>query len=395
MPRRRLTSLLVCLALAALVAVALGNHSFAAARKACVVPSVKGKSLGAAKSALRRKGCGLGTVQRSFSTTVPRQHVISQHPHAGAHRPAGAKVSLLVSKGKRPAVLPSVGTVVASLQVPSPMGVFSVPGAVWVSEHDGDSIDRIDPSSNKVVAHVPVAKDGGQPARMALGGDTMLASNYSSQKLALVDPATNAIKKIVDGPFENCCDPTYGGGSFWLLEVSPGADVADHLIRLDPSGTVQANLHVPVAGGVTFGDGSVWGSSKGKVFRLDPATNKITARIAKNVPFPTYGAGSVWGVTESGNDLIRIDPASNAVSASIHLPRPGDVVVATDGAVWVADAADNGQGSRLWKIDPATNKVVGQVKLGHEDFINLSVGSDGSVWVALFYSDLVLRVHPS
>jgi hypothetical protein len=38
---------------------------------------------------------------------------------------------------------------------------------------------------------------------------------------------------------------------------------------------------------------------------------------------------------------------------------------------------------------------VGQVRLGHSDLMaDLSAGSDGSVWVSLFYSDLVLRVRP-
>jgi streptogramin lyase len=305
-------------------------------------------------------------------------------------------VRLVVSKGKRPAVLPSAGAVVASIEVSDgPMGLLSVPGAMWVTAHDGDSVFRIDTSSNKVIAQVVVAKNGGQPGRMAFGDGKILASNYSSPKFALVDPVKNTLTAVHGGRYENCCDPAYGGGSFWLPEVSSGSDIADHLIRVDASGTVQADLHVPGAGGVTFGAGSVWGSSNGKVFRLDPATNKITARIAANVPFPRYAADSVWGLTASGKELVRIDPARNVVSASIRLPQAGGEVTATDNAVWVTEAAAAGQGSHLWKIDPVTNKVVGQVRLGHSDLMaDLSATSDGSVWVSLFYSDLVLRVRP-
>jgi len=279
------------------------------------------------------------------------------------------------------------------------MGLLSVPGALWVSAHDGDSIDRIDTSSNKVVAQVAVLNrsyDNGQPARMTFGDGTIFAQNYSTDTIALVDPATNTLKSIVHGPFDNCCDPTYGAGSLWLLEVSPAADAADHLIRLDSAGHVQAMFHVSVAGGLAFGAGSVWGSSNGKVFRLDPATNKITARIAADAPFPTFGAGSFWALSTSGRKLVRIDPESNAVSASIRLPGAGGLLAATDSGVWVTEATDEGQGSHLWKIDPATNKVVGQVKLVKKDALgDVSLASDGSVWVSLFYSDLVLRVHPT
>jgi len=118
------------------------------------------------------------------------------------------------------------------------------------------------------------------------------------------------------------------------------------------------------------------------------------ARIATNVPSPLYGAASVWGLTASGRELVRIDPASNTVSASIRLPGPAGVLTVTDSAVWVGD---DGPGSHLWKIDPATNQVVGQVKLGPagETFGDLSAGDDGSVWVSLFESERVLRVRPT
>jgi hypothetical protein len=67
----------------------------------CVVPKVKGKSLKAAKRALKAHSCSLGKVKRGFSSKVKKGRVISQRPKPGRHLSHGAKVSLVISKGRR------------------------------------------------------------------------------------------------------------------------------------------------------------------------------------------------------------------------------------------------------------------------------------------------------
>jgi Pro-kumamolisin, activation domain/PASTA domain/IPT/TIG domain/Divergent InlB B-repeat domain len=67
----------------------------------CVVPNVRGKTLSAAKRALKAHSCAAGKVERAFSSTVPAGLVISQKPRAGTHLAHGGKVGLTVSKGKK------------------------------------------------------------------------------------------------------------------------------------------------------------------------------------------------------------------------------------------------------------------------------------------------------
>lgn len=66
----------------------------------CLVPKLKGKTLAAARSALASAHCTAGKVTKKFSR-VKKGHVLSQSPAAGANRAAGAKVNLVVSKGKK------------------------------------------------------------------------------------------------------------------------------------------------------------------------------------------------------------------------------------------------------------------------------------------------------
>ncbi len=70
-------------------------------KKSCKVPAVKGKTVAAAKKALKKANCGVGKVKKAASAKVAEGKVVSSKPRAGAKRKAGAKVSLTVSSGKK------------------------------------------------------------------------------------------------------------------------------------------------------------------------------------------------------------------------------------------------------------------------------------------------------
>jgi len=69
-------------------------------RARCVVPRVKGKTLAAAKRRIRVAHCSVGSIKRTYSRTR-KGLVISQKPAPGKKLAAGAKVRLVVSKGKK------------------------------------------------------------------------------------------------------------------------------------------------------------------------------------------------------------------------------------------------------------------------------------------------------
>jgi PASTA domain/PKD domain len=67
----------------------------------CVVPAVVGSTLVAAKAAIRRSHCRTGTVKRTHSRNVRKGRVIAQRPGPGTRLPNGARVNLIVSRGRR------------------------------------------------------------------------------------------------------------------------------------------------------------------------------------------------------------------------------------------------------------------------------------------------------
>ena len=83
---------------------AQGPYDFAVARyvgSECRVPNVRGRTLVAARAALRNAKCRSGKVTRKYSRKVRRGRVISQRPNPGMQLPELAKVNLVVSRGRR------------------------------------------------------------------------------------------------------------------------------------------------------------------------------------------------------------------------------------------------------------------------------------------------------
>jgi hypothetical protein len=68
----------------------------------CVVPKMVGKTLAAAKLALKQKGCRIGKVSHAYSTKTKKGRVASQGRRAGQVLPANTKVNLVVSRGRKP-----------------------------------------------------------------------------------------------------------------------------------------------------------------------------------------------------------------------------------------------------------------------------------------------------
>jgi hypothetical protein len=79
---------------------AVVTATFGLIPKKCVVPNVKGKTLKAAKRAIKARACTVGRIMRATSRMVKKGHVISQEPKPGRRLKHGTKVNLVVSKGR-------------------------------------------------------------------------------------------------------------------------------------------------------------------------------------------------------------------------------------------------------------------------------------------------------
>jgi YVTN family beta-propeller protein len=89
------------------------------------------------------------------------------------------------------------------------------------------------------------------------------------------------------------------------------------------------------------------------------------------------GAGAVWVVESLADRLVRIDPDTRRVTASVQVGHAPTGVVVGRGAVWVA----NSQDGTVSRIDPRSNHVTRTIEVGGSPQ-SLSI-ANGDVWVTV------------
>ena len=141
-------------------------------------------------------------------------------------------------------------------------------------------------------------------------------------------------------------------------------------------------------------DGAVWASlGLAGIARIDPATNRVTARIEPGgaVVALAAGFGSVWAVDIFGDRLLRIDPATNEVVATTH-------VGALPGGVTVGFGSGLGHEPRRPERDAGRSGVGARVSTTRLDWSELwpgaiAAGPDG-IWVVTGGGSEVTRIDP-
>jgi virginiamycin B lyase len=289
-------------------------------------------------------------------------------------------------KPKPPApALPAAGRVTASIAVANAVSLAAGEGSVWVSSNDSQLV-RIDPATNAVVATIPLP-----PGIVAVGAGSVWVSDFDRNQVNRIDPATNTVVATI-----------HVGAAPEGIAFSPGAVwVANHhdgtVSRIDPTtDTVVATVVIPDQietdgpQGIAASADAVWVAASGSaaVYRIDPATNTVVSKIPETAPCGSVilAAGSVW-VAEGGcrTRVTRIDPATDRPVATI-LVGHNDVSAAL-GGVWITDF-DKGD---LLRVDPATNRIAARSHVGN--IATAAVGLDGSLWTAT--TNAVVRIEPT
>ncbi len=188
-----------------------------------------------------------------------------------------------------------------------------------------------------------------------------------------------------------------GFDSVWLSKIKSRT-----VFRIDPlTNRIVARIAVGPSPelGIGIGLGSVWiaDTKDHSLTQIDPGNNAIVRRIPVNIPTETEGSfglgeGSIWIVTnEGGTDsgtLSRIDPVSGKILADIKIEPKSHAVVAAFGSVWVSSS---GQGT-VTRVDPRTNTVVAKIAV-HASPRFMAAG-EGSVWVLSQSDGTLARIDP-
>lgn len=301
----------------------------------------------------------------------------------------------------KPARPPRPGVKAPNVRVPmtalKPEAVFDVPGApdwiaidesVWISNFPKNTVARLDPKTNKVLAMIPV---GNKPCSgLATGFGSLWVPLCGDQALARVDLKEGKVTATIPiGIAHSEGGLAQGAGSIWLLTDKKGI-----LSRIDPAtNKVVAEIQVP-AGSFTaaFGEGAVWvtGTESNSLIRINPDTNLVveTIPVGKAPRFLTIGGGFIWTLNQTNGDVSKVDPKTNKVVETIEVgvPGPGGEISFGEGSVWVTSFE-----FPISRIDPAVGKVVQQFAGEGGDAIRAGLGS---VWLSNIRAGTVWRLDP-
>ena len=164
--------------------------------------------------------------------------------------------------------------------------------------------------------------------------------------------------------------------------------------------------------GMAAGAGALWVSLSGqRLLRVDPTSNRVVASLAMADPLaaPAVTAGGVWTVCcwsgvatrHPAGWLVRVDPASTREAARVRLPGLPTAVGAGPGGIWVT-----GAGGPIWRVDPAGGRVVATVavpgglgglpgRTGRAGEVGDVLVGPHAVWVSNPARGQVLRVDPA
>lgn len=155
-----------------------------------------------------------------------------------------------------------------------------------------------------------------------------------------------------------------GFGAVWAADKATG-----EILRLDPRArAVQARVTVGGEPTIVAGEGALWAVAAGKLQRIDPASGRVTGKMALPLPegtgFPLPGRGAMWVL--DGVAMRRVDLERMVIDRRVRLIKGGFLatgfafdanaiyVQRSDGVITSFDAAT---GARLGaiRIDPSSH----------------------------------------
>jgi len=318
--------------------------------------------------------------------------------------------------------LPQAGTVAATIPIGAQVnGIAATDSAVWVVAADRRLL-RIDPATSAIVATIPLPNSEWPEGNVAVGDGSVwvtvpspdTAAHPELDSLLRIDPAANRIVariRVGHSPAGIAVTPSAvwtanhrsdwpsGGsptGEFYVsrIDVASNSETARVLVETRTTPGADWDHFCCGPSFVTAAAGAVWvtdpGYGYGTVLRVDPVTNAVAARISfenSKADACGYVVGdetAIWVASGCKHTYVaRIDPLTNQIVATTDAGARTGALALGFGSLW-------GTGDGLYRIDPATNKLTGRLTFPNPRAISIGARS---IWVGS--GNNLLRVTPN
>lgn len=251
----------------------------------------------------------------------------------------------------------------------STYGLASSGGSVWVGGLAIGDVLRIDPETGRVVSRISV---GARVFNLASAPSAVWAVANITGTATRIDSRTGKVTATVrvgNAPY----DVEWGFGSAWVSNSGDGT-----VSRITGRKVVKTIKVGGEPNGLSAIGRFVWATDYrgGKLLRIDPRTNRVTATVSlPGADWVTGHNGSLY-VSQEANVVTRVDARTLKVLGSVKVKRNplGSAIV--KGELWVPCIDSN----VVVVVNPATMKVVREIRTGAGPIVVLPVG--GHVWVS-------------
>lgn len=231
-------------------------------------------------------------------------------------------------------------------------------------------------------------------AVLLTGGSDDLEGGVPSDQAQLmqrIDPSTNELVATVPTGRAFVYQTTIGGPRLWVADPIGGVVLQIHGSRNE----IERASQVPGRPtDLTVDEESIWFASltddpeTDLVSRIDLASWEIDSDVELRVRNPValeFAVGAIWvaSADEDQHSVLRVDPTNAQVLELIPLSFEPQELVFGERALWIAGGGtpDAGRPTFVARVDPQLNEVTDTVRLSGSSFIHLAVG-EGAVWAA-------------
>lgn len=238
---------------------------------------------------------------------------------------------------------------------------------------------------------------------LTVGGVLFLGTLFSppapddlipSPRSPLASPSVGATLELDGCPLALAA----GEGAAWVSLGCQGNDPGPgELVRVESSTGAIEGIYPRALGPLVVAFGSLWAADGATVLRIDPDTGDVLATIPLSQGPSALSADdeAVWVLSshKDSESLERIDAATNRVVANV--PITGDLPEAAsdhrftldfevgEGSAWVLSLGISQGGGIsdgfVLRVEPETGRISGVVPVGYS--LDLTVG-EGAVWAA-------------
>jgi len=234
---------------------------------------------------------------------------------------------------------PSTNKILALIKVSGDVcsGLASGFGSIWVPLcGKRAALVRVDAVKNMITATLPI-RPAGPEGGITASEDSVWIVSDNKGTLNRIDPSTNKVRQTISIP-PGSYNPLFSHGIVWITGVESAVLTAVGAA----TGEVLESIPVgPKPRFLTAGGGSVWtlNQGDGTVSRVDEKNRKVIATIQLGLPGAggdiAYSSESVWP-TVLAVPLTRIDAGTNRVVRQ-WVGKGGDSLRFGFASLWLTD----------------------------------------------------------